>query len=214
MKKNILIVFILLAITLCFISCKKDKPVEEKTPTFDKLVSAIYNSETILIGYKENISMKDSDMEIYIKETNLSLERKDQTKSEVTVSEKKLSTSGDRVYDETVSSYKTINDKKYVVIDGTEYETPFVIPTYYLTFVLSKDFLAEGYVLTEEGSNYTLKADVLSNKASSLFLNKSVGNITNVKIEIVVNNDKLISFKASYTSTNNFYVEINTTYNY
>ena len=217
MKKRIFIIFTMLLLSLCFISCKsckKDKEVTPDIPAFDKLVSAIYDSETKLIGYNENIKMTDDDMDIYIKTTDFSIERKEQVKSSVNILEKKLSNSGINMYDETITSYTTIDNVKYVEIDGTVYENDYVMPTYYLTFVLSSEFLEEGYTLLANENNYTLKALVINNKASSLFLNKSLGSISNVEIEIVVNNNLLQSFKATYVSANGFNVEINTTYNY
>ena len=48
------------------------------------------------------------------------------------------------------------------------------MPTYYLTFVLSKEFLKDDYKFVQEEDTYTLTADVLDNKVSSLFLNKSL----------------------------------------
>ena len=217
MKKRVFIIFTLLLLSLCFISCKsckKDKEVTPDIPAFDKLVSAIYDSETKLIGYNENIKMTDDDMDIYIKTTDFSIERKEQVKSSVNILEKKLSNSGINMYDETITSYTTIDNVKYVDIDGTVYENDYVMPTYYLTFVLSSEFLEEGYTLLANENNYTLKALVINNKASSLFLNKSLGSISNVEIEIVVNNNLLQSFKETYVSANGFNVEINTTYNY
>jgi hypothetical protein len=88
------------------------------------------------------------------------------------------------------------------------------MPTYYLTFVLSEDFLEKGYTLTSEEDDYSLTAKVLDNKISSLFLNKSLGNINNMQIEIVVENDLLQSFKASFVTPNGFNATISTSYAY
>ena len=217
MKKRIFIIISMLLLSLCFISCKsckKDKEDEIKIPVFDKLVTAIYDSETKITGYNEDIRMIDKDVEVYIKNTIFTLDRTEQVKSSSNIVEKKLSTSGVNMYDETITSYTTIDDMKYVEVGGIVYENKFDMPTYYLTFVLSSEFLEEGYTLTENGNNYTLKAKVISNKASALFLNKSLGNISNVEIEIEVNENLLKSFKATYLSTNGFNVEIITTYNY
>ena len=86
--------------------------------------------------------------------------------------EKKLSTSGTSIYDEVSTKYHTVDNVKYTTINGATYENEYTVPTYYLTFVLSKDFLKEGYDLSINEENYTLKAEVLDNKISSLFLNK------------------------------------------
>ena len=83
-----------------------------------------------------------------------------------------------------------------------------------LTFVLSSEFLQEGYTFENNENNYKLVAKVIDNKIGSLFLNKSLGNLTNMTIEIVVENSKLVSFNASYTTTNGFDAQIQTTYSY
>lgn len=215
--KKLLFITIGLFILMCFTSCKsckKDDETVDNTSSFEKLVNIIYESETKLTKYIEEIKMSDNDLMIYFKNTDFSLERKEQTKTNVTTIEKKLSTSGTTLYDEVVSSYTTIDNKKYVVLNGTTYETEYVMPTYYLTFVLSTEFLEEGYTLEVDENNYTLRAKVLGNKASSLFLNKSVGNITNLEIEIIIQNNLLKKFNASYISANNFKVNISTNYFY
>lgn len=192
-------------------SCKKDKT---DVDVFDTFVNCIYSSEEVLAGFNEVNTMKDQDMVVYEKTTNLTLERGTNVKSSVDIKELKLSTSGIEQYDETITSYTTIDNVKYTVVDGITYENEFVIPTYYLTFVMSKEFLQEGYTLEVNENNYKLNAKVIDNKIGSLFLNKSLGNLTNMTVEIVIENSKLISFKANYTTTNGFNATIETTYLY
>ena len=103
---------------------------------------------------------------------------------------------------------------KFTIVNGTTFQNEFTMPTYYLTFVLSEDFLEEGYTFTKEDNNYTLNAKVLDDKVSSLFLNKSLANVKNLSIEIIVNNGKLTVFNATYTSSNGFDCSISTSYVY
>ena len=207
--KKILIFIPILAMLLYLSSCGKNNQME-----LEDFVQAIYDSEQVMAGYNETNKILDGDFEIYNKTTSFKIERGENIKSEVNIVEKKLSTSGTSTYDETVTSYKTVNNVKYTVIDGTTYENEYVMPTYYLTFVLSRDFLEEGYTFVKEEDTYTLKANVLDNKVSSLFLNKSVNSVENLSIEIIVSKGNLKSFKANYTSTTGFDVMIDTEYLY
>jgi len=208
-NKRIFLVLPLLLLSLCFLSCKKDELSD-----FQKLVESIYNSEEIIAGYNETNIMKDNDLEVYNKTTDFRIQRGEKIKSDVTIVEKKLSSSGITMYDETTTSYTTIDNIKYTVVNGVTYENEYEMPTYYLTFVLSEEFLANGYQLSRNEDDLVLKANVLDNKISSLFLNKSVGNVSNLSIEIVINDSKLQTFKANYTSSNGFNVSIDTTYLY
>lgn len=217
MRKKAIIITCLILISVllcscsrgCACSCKKDK-----TNPFDEFVNIIYSSEESLKGFNEETTIKDGEMVIYSKSNNMKLDRGDNVKTEVNIIEKKLSTKGDVVYDETITSYTTVDNVKYTVLDGVTYENEYVIPTYYLTFVLSSEFLQEGYTFENNENNYKLVAKVIDNKIGSLFLNKSLGNLTNMTIEIVVENSKLVSFNASYTTTNGFDAQIQTTYSY
>ena len=207
--KKILIFIPILVMILYLGSCRKNNQIE-----FEDFVEAIYNSEQVFAGYNETNEIYDGDFEIYEKTTNFKIERGENIKTEVKVVEKKLSTSGKETYDETETKYTTVNDIKYTVINGTTYENEYVMPTYYLTFVLSKDFLQEGYTFETVDGTTTLKAKVLENKVSSLFLNKSVNSVKDLSVEIVVANGNLKSFNASYTSTTGFNIKINTEYLY
>ena len=209
MNKKLLIVVFTACLIFVISSCGKNK-----LTGFDKLVNDIYASEAILAGYDEAQVIYDEDMEIYHKDTSFKLIRNEKVISEVNILEKKLSTSGTSIYDIVSTKYRTIDNVKYTVVDGTTYENAYTVPTYYLTFVLSKDFLKEGYDLNIVDDTYTLKAQVLDNKISSLFLNKSLGNIYDMSIEIVVDGGKLKSFNASYKSPTGFDSEISTTYEY
>ncbi len=209
MKRLILIVFTMVLI-LVISSCGK----KNKLTDFEKFVNDIYASELVLAGYNETTKILDNDFEIYNKNTVFKLIRGEKVRSEVKVLEKKLSTSGDVLYDETLTEYTTIDTIKYTTVNGVTYENSYVMPTYYLTFVLSEDFFESGYSLSVNESTYTLKANILDNKISSLFLNKSLGNISDMSVEIVVTNGKLKSFTADYTSPTGFKSSIETTYQY
>ena len=207
--KKILILIPILGMLLYLGSCGKNDKME-----FEDFVKAIYDSEQVIAGYNETNTILDGDFEVYNKTTNFKIERGENVKSEVKIIEKKLSSSGKDTYDETETNYTTFNNTKYTVINGTKYENEYEMPTYYLTFVLSKEFLKDDYKFVQEEDTYTLTADVLDNKVSSLFLNKSLKSVKDLSIEIVVSEGNLRSFKANYKSTTGFDVKIDTEYLY
>lgn len=212
MKKNIIkisLIILALIMTLSLSACNKDKATD-----FEKLVKSIYSSEEIITGYSEISSIIDCELEIYYKNSNLKIDRGEDLKTEVEITEKKLSVSGDKTYEESSESYKTINNVKYTTIDGTTYENEYQVPTYFLTFVLSEEFLEQDYELIKDKNDFNLKAKVIDNKISSLFLNKSLGAISNLSIEIIVKNNKLQTFNATYITKNGFNASIKTTYSY
>lgn len=212
MKKKILLFIPILVLSLCFISCKSCK--KDETFGIQNLINSVYDSEAIIAGYTEVNEIYDGDFCVYSKETEYVIQRTNVVKTEVNISEKKLSTSGESVYDETKTSFKTADGIKYVEINGTTYETDYTMPTYFLTFVISEEFLETGYKLEGNDSTYTLSAKVLDNKISSFFLNKSLGNISNLYIEIIVTDNLLQSFNANYISENGKTVSIETKYHY
>ena len=209
MKKKILIFLPVLLLTLCLVACAK-----ESKKSFTDLVKVIYKSEEKLASYNESNIIYDDELMIYSKDTSMRISRREQVHTEVNINEKKLSLSGGSLYDETITSYKTIDNVKYTEVNGTVYQNPYTMPTYYLTFVLSEEFMEDDYELTIDGNNYKLVGKVLDDKISSLFLNKSVNSITNLNIEIVVEDNLLRSFSANYTSTTGFDIEIKDEYYY
>ena len=121
MKKLLLIISILLMSVTLF-SCKKDK-----LTNFEELVQIIYKSEENLSGYTEVSSIKDNDFVLYSKDTNCLIQRGKTVKTQVEINEKVLSSSGERVYDETTTTYKTVGNVKYVEVDGNSYENEYTI---------------------------------------------------------------------------------------
>ncbi|MBO5711949.1 MAG: hypothetical protein J6R47_03835 [Acholeplasmatales bacterium] len=208
MKKKLLILFPVLMLALCLASCGN------KLTDFQQLVKSIYDSEEALAGYNESNVIYDGEEEVYSKMTEFYIQRGQLTKSDVKITEKKLSTSGTQKYDITTTEYKTVDDVKYTTVNGVTYQNQYTMPTYYLTFVLSEEFLEEGFAFSKDDDNFSLSGKVFDNKISSLFLNKSLGNIKNLNIEIIVKACKLMSFKANYESENGFDVEITTSYLY
>ena len=208
MKKLLLIISILLMSVTLF-SCKKDK-----LTNFEELVQIIYKSEENLSGYTEVSSIKDNDFVLYSKDTNCLIQRGKTVKTQVEINEKVLSSSGERVYDETTTTYKTVGNVKYVEVDGNSYENEYTIPTYYLTFVLTEEYLKSGYELNVNENNYELTATVENDKISSLFLNKSLGAVSNLTINILVEKGFLTKFTANYTTENGYAASIETTYSY
>ena len=209
MKEKIILIVLFAVIALFISSCNKQKLTD-----FEYFVNSIYSSEEKLASYNEVSTIKDGDLEVYRKNTFFKIMRGAKTVSEVKTVEKKLSVSGNTMYDEQVETYKTVDNIKYTIVNGTTYENAYTMPTYYLTFVLSEDFLKEGYQLQIDGTKYTLVAEVLDNKISSLFLNKSLGNVYSMKIEIVIDNGLLQSFKATFKSPTGFDTSITTSYAY
>lgn len=208
MKKLLLIISILL-MSVSLFSCKKDK-----LTNFEELVQIIYKSEENLSGYTEVSSIKDNDFVLYSKDTNCLIQRGKTVKTQVEINEKVLSSSGERVYDETTTTYKTVGNVKYVEVDGNSYENEYTIPTYYLTFVLTEEYLKSGYELNVNENNYELTATVENDKISSLFLNKSLGAVSNLTINILVEKGFLTKFTANYTTENGYAASIETTYSY
>ena len=207
LKKVFIFIPVLLA-SLCLLACSKETEI-----TFGDVVNNIYQSEQIIAGYNEKNVINDGDFVVYSKETKFILQRKDIVRSDVEIVEKKLSTSGQTQYDETITSYKTIDNIKYTEVNGKVYENEFTMPTYYLTFVLSEEFF-ESYDLRVDGNKCVLTGKILDNKVSSLFINKSVKTISGLNVEIIVEDSLLKSFSANYISTNGFNVEIETEYLY
>ena len=217
MKKKIILISSIVLVALCLLSTIVLIIVNNKKTklsNFEQLVQNIYASEELLAGYDESIQMTEGTFPVYMKDTTFTIQRGDKVKSEVTTVEKKLSPSGTNTYDETITSYKTVDDVKYVELNGKVYQNTYTVPTYYLTFVLSDEFLESNYNLERDDDDFKLTAKVLDNKISSLFLNKSVGTIKNLNIEITVEDNLLKSFVANYETTNGFKVVINTTYKY
>lgn len=209
MKSKVFLIISILLMSMCLFSCKKDELTD-----FQKLVQVIYSSEENLSGYVEETSIKNNDFLLYSKNTDCLIQRGKTVKTQVQINEKMLSTSGERVYDETTTTYKTVGNVKYVEVDGNSYENDYTIPTYYLTFVLSEEFLKSGYELTVNENNYKLTAIVLDEKISSLFLNKSLGAVSNLSIELTVTNNYLTEFVANYTTANGYAASIKTAYSY
>lgn len=207
MKKLMMFLSVIM-LSIFLLSCGK------KRTDFQKFVQSIYDSEEIIAGYNEVDIIKDGEVEVYKKEMNILIQRGKNVRTEVDIVENKLSTSGVNKYDEIKTSYFTVDNVKYVELNGTTYENEYTTPTYFLTFVLSEDFLEKGYSLVIEDNNYTLSGKVLDNKISSLFLNKSVGSVSDLYIDIVVEDGKLKSFDCSYVTTNGFTSEISTEYFY
>ncbi len=215
MKKTVLKIISIVSLFVMVLTLSACSSCENsKMTNFEKLVNNIYKSEEVIAGYNETDKIIDGDLETYIKNISFKVQRGESVKTQVKISEKTLSMSGDAVYDEDEESYNTINNVKYTTINGITYENEYQVPTYFLTFVLSEDFLEENYELTKDGKNYSLKAKVLDSKISSLFLNKSLGAISNLNIEILIENDKLQSFKATYKTKNGFDASINIAYLY
>lgn len=221
MKKIILILSMVICLSLC--SCKKTPTV---TPTedpvtppvvlsdFQKITNIVYDSEEALDGYTECQTIKNNDVLVYSKDVVLSVSRTDSSvDTEYSETVKKLDSKGEGLL-ETKSSYKTIGTTKYQTINGKEYETTYEVPTYFLTFVISEEFLEEGYILEVNGNNYNLSGTVKSNQVSSMFLNKSFSTIGNLNILLKITDSKLTKFEVSYVSTTNLNVTITYEYTY
>lgn len=208
MRKFMMIISVIV-LSIFLLSCGDGRLTD-----FEKVVKSIYDSELEIAGYNEVDIIKDGNLEVYKKEMNFLIQRGKTVRTEVDIVENKLSTSGNSLYDETKISYFTVDNAKYVELNGSTYENEYTMPTYYLTFVLSEDFLEKGYNLEVNDNNYKLSGKVLDNKISSLFLNKSVGSVSNLFIEINIEEGRLKSFKGAYETTNGFNSEINIDYFY
>lgn len=209
MKK---LIYVLTAFVILFslASCSK----KDKRTDFQKFVSSIYDSEEVLLSYEDVQTIKDNGNLVYSNTTKLTIKRLEEQINTSCVQEiKQLSSKGEGLVTST-SSYTTKGDKKYQTINGKDYETDYVVPTYFLTFVMSEEFLNEGYTLAVDGKDYELTATVKDEQISSMFLNKSLTTINDLAIKISVKNAKLQSFTADYKNDAGFDVSINTTYKY
>ena len=83
-----------------------------------------------------------------------------------------------------------------------------------ISFVLTEEYLKSGYELNVNENNYELTATVENDKISSLFLNKSLGAVSNLTINILVEKGFLTKFTANYTTENGYAASIETTYSY
>lgn len=208
--KKFIYVLTALMIMISLSSCSK----KDNRTDFEKFVSSIYESEETLLSYEDTQTIKDNNNLVYSNTTKLTIKRLEEQINTTCVQEiKQLSSKGEGLVT-TTSSYTTKGDKKYQTINGKDYETDYVVPTYFLTFVMSEEFLEEGYTLTVDGKNYELSAQVKDEQISSLFLNKSLTTINDLSIKISIVNSKLKSFSAEYTNEAGFDVAINTTYKY
>ena len=100
MKKLMMFISVLL-LSVFLLSCGSSRT------DFQKFVEAIYDSETIISGYDEVDTIKDDELVVYKKEMNFLIQRGKNVRTEVDITETKLSTSGSSLYDETKSSYFT-----------------------------------------------------------------------------------------------------------
>ncbi|MGM9969601.1 MAG: hypothetical protein ACI35S_04295 [Anaeroplasma sp.] len=210
MKKRLLYIFPVILL-LVLASCSKNKK-----STFNKFAEAVYQSEQVLTSYKELDELYFDNNLVYSYATDLKITRGEVISTSVTQTEKKLPNTGELDLITTTTSYRTVGDKKYVLVNGTEVESSYTIPTYFLTFVVSEDYFEDGFSLENPNktNNYSLKGNVKNEYVGSLFLNKSLPNITNLRIEIEVIESKLTKFIATYKSANSFDGVISITYSY
>lgn len=207
--KKLICILTTLVIMISLSSCSKDNRTD-----FQKLVASIYDSEESLLSYEDTQVIKDNDTLVYSNYTKLTIKRlEEQINTNCTQEIKELSSKGEGLVT-TTSSYTTKGDKKYQTINGKDYVTDYVVPTYFLTFVMSEEFLNDDYVLTVDKDDYELEATVKNEHISSMFLNKSLSTINDLSINISVVDNKLRSFNAEYTNASGFDVSINTTYKY
>ena len=143
MRKFMMIISVIV-LSIFLLSCGDGRLTD-----FEKVVKSIYDSELEIAGYNEVDIIKDGNLEVYKKEMNFLIQRGKTVRTEVDIVENKLSTSGNSLYDETKISYFTVDNAKYVELNGSTYENEYTMPTYYLTFVLSEDFLEKGYNLDD-----------------------------------------------------------------
>ena len=213
MKRNLLIIpFALSALALA--SCGGGK-----LKGFEKLNSVVKESEKSFIKYNERAEIIDSKIEVpvYAKLTDFEVTRGKSIWTEVDIKELRLPEDGssqDYELEATNRHFKTYGEKVIETIDGRDFESTKPVPTYFLTFNPNETFFSEGYTLTEEGSNMSLKANIKDENVSQFFLNKAFGEVKNVNVSIDIKDDKLASFKTEYQTKNGNIGRINTTYTY
>ena len=179
MRKFMMIISVIV-LSIFLLSCGDGRLTD-----FEKVVKSIYDSELEIAGYNEVDIIKDGNLEVYKKEMNFLIQRGKTVRTEVDIVENKLSTSGNSLYDETKISYFTVDNAKYVELNGSTYENEYTMPTYYLTFVLSEDFLEKGYNLEVNDNNYKLSG----------FSNFNVINMKNKFYTYIINNYMISIYK-------------------
>ena len=194
-----LIVLPLLAACLSLAACSK-KDDSKKLTNFEKFANKIYESETLLVNYEVSVEIERTE---------------DSVNTTYEESVKQLSATGESDYTYTTDSYYTIGNKRFSELNGVTYENDYIVPTYFLSFVVSEEYFEEGFTLSIDDDNYSLTGTVKDDYISSFFLNKSLNTVSDLTVEIVVVDSKLESFDAEYTSTKSGNkVTINTTYGY
>ncbi len=211
MKKKLFIFPFLLVFLLLVASCGKKKS------DLQVVVESISSSEQLLTQYQEQDIIKDGDFVLYTKNITFEVERKEEVKTRFDQTEETLNTNTTDPSSSMVTtktSYTTIGTKKYQIVNGSEQETGFVVPTYFLTFKLSSDYLEEGYKLEKNKKKYALTAKIKEDKIKEFFLDKNLSDINELSITINIENSKLANFEANYINKAGFLVSIAITYSY
>lgn len=191
MKKYLFLFSITCVLLFSLTGCKKNKISD-----IDRFLSNITESEKTFSSYDEFDSITDNaGMELYSRHVTFSIERAEEIKTSYQKSEKKFNEST-----ATITSYKTIGDKKYVGQTESSYE----VPNYFLSFAFNKDFLAEGYSLENTDGVWKLSASILDDKMSNFFVSDNL-NLKDLTVQLEIKEDKLTRFEANYSSavTNN-----------
>lgn len=179
--------------------CKKNE-----TKEFDSFLNAITDSANKFTSYEEKDEIKSGEDVLYYKNISFEIERGEIIKTRYEKKEKQFNQASEQI-----SSYYTVGDKKY----QSNFESSYEVPNYWLNFAFNKDFLKDGYSFSKDGSKAELKADILDDKVSSFFVLEEL-KISNLSIMIVVMDDKLTSFEATFLSKNGFSEHMSIQYGY
>lgn len=210
MKKNLWIIG-LLGLFMVLTGCKGKKS------DIEQIIQNISASESALTGYTEQDTIQDGDWLVYSKNISFWLDRTEGVKTKFTQTEQIFSSDSDSPSTEMKTeetSYVTIDDKKYETINGTEQESAYTVPKYFLTFRLEEDYLEDAYTVNKENNIWRLTASVKEESIGGFFLNKNVSGITGLSVVLEFTGERLTVFEAKYTSYSGLPVLMKIVYSY
>lgn len=203
MKRAIKIISVFTLVLLCLSGCKK----KEEASAIDKFLEIVETSEQSYKAYQEKDTMTDGTEILYTKEIKFQVERNEDV-TKINTNYEKKETKLENL-EPTITSYKTVGDKKYVGSNVSTYE----IPNYWFNWNLKKEYLPEDYQLDIEDNTQVLTCSISSNHTKNFFMDDSI-NIDHLQVTIHVADEKVTTLNASYVSSNGYQVFMEITYQY
>lgn len=221
MNKKIIITALAFVALFSTQSCKKKPtPTASGTPqissseveikTISSFIDNVSDSEKNIKGYKEVNQITKGELLMYKKDIDYKIDRESSTSSYSDVETKIELYSDDLSTTTTSYAYETKDNNKY--INGKVVDDNYKLPSFVLIFNLNDEYL-DDINISSTSSTDILEAKVNDDKTSSFFLDKTYSNMKNVSITIKLEDNKITSFYAKYTSSDRL-VEITINYLY